>query len=58
MRDAIRDSKNCECARHSHRPATSELFEVLGQVSVSEGFSMEWVMDRFERAEGHYDVVS
>lgn len=48
MRDDIRDLKDLESELQAIEPQRGEVTDMLHQTWMFEGFSMEWVLDRFE----------
>ena len=52
MRQGSEQANTKSAERGANRPARAEFADVLYQTSASEGLSLEWVFDRFERQWG------
>ena len=52
MQHATKDLKDPERERSTATPIKSEFAEIIQQAVAADGFSLEWVFDRYEHAGG------
>lgn len=49
MQHQMRNQNDLICERCTPHPDTSQITDVLHAVGAAEGFSLEWIFDRFDR---------